>query len=75
MGSRRQASNRFLQLTFVTLKPLFLSFKNPLQNLPFAQRAAKKIGGGLEVSIVLSTVWRLRSAVSLANMLGCVFEQ
>jgi hypothetical protein len=56
-----------LQLTFATSKPLFLLALKTVAKLTLCATSGKKIGGGLEVYIVLSTVWRLRSAGSLAN--------
>jgi hypothetical protein len=55
-----------LQLTFATPKPLFLLALKTVAKLTLCATSGKKIGG-LEVYIVLSTVWRLRSAGSLAN--------
>lgn len=67
MGSRRQASNRLLQLTFSTPKPLFLLSLKTVAKLTLCATSGKKISGGLEVYIVLSTVLRLKSAGSLSN--------
>ena len=67
MGSRRQASNRLFATTFATPKPLVLLALKTVAKLTLCATSGKKIGGGLEVYIVLSTVWRLRSAGSLAN--------
>jgi hypothetical protein len=61
----------FLQLTFATPKPLVLLALKTVAKLTLCATSGKKIGGGLDVYIVLSTVWLLRSAGSLANARAC----
>ena len=56
----------FLRLTFATFKSLFLLSLKTVAKLTLCATGGKKIGGGLEVYIVLSTVWRLRRAGSPA---------
>jgi hypothetical protein len=56
-----------LHLTYATIKPLISWVKKIVAKLTLCATSGKKIGGGLEVYIVLSTVWRLRSAGGLAN--------
>jgi len=67
MGSRRQASNRFFATDFCDTQALVFVVQKTVAKLTLCATSGKKIGGGLEVYIVLSTVWRLRSAGSLAN--------
>jgi hypothetical protein len=57
----------FLRVTFATFKSLFLLSLKTVAKLTLCATSGKKIGGGLEVYIVFSTVLLLRSAVSLAN--------
>ena len=57
----------FLRLTFATFKSLFLLSLKTVAKLTLCATSGKKIGGGLEVYIVLSTVWLLRSAGNLAD--------
>jgi len=46
----------FLQLTFATFKSLFLPSLKTVAKLTLCATSSKKIGGGFEVYIVLSTV-------------------
>jgi hypothetical protein len=46
----------FLQLTFATPKPLVLLTLKTVAKLTLCATSGKKIGGGLEAYIVLSTV-------------------
>jgi len=57
----------FLRLKFATFKFLFLLSLKIVAKITLCATSGKKIGGGLDVYIVLSTVWPLRSAGSLAN--------
>ena len=57
----------FLHLTYATSKPLISWVKKTVAKLTLCATSGKKIGGSLEVYIVLSTVWLLRIAGSLAN--------
>jgi hypothetical protein len=54
-------------LIYATSKPLILWACKIVAKLTFCATSGKKIGGGLGVYIVLSTVWWLKSAGSLAN--------
>jgi hypothetical protein len=56
-----------LLLTYATYKPLISWGQRNVAKLTLCATSGKKIGGGLEVYIVLSTVLLLRSAGSLAN--------
>jgi len=57
----------FLLLTYATCKPLISWGRRNVAKLTLCATSGKKIGGSLKVYIVLSTVWRLKSAGSLAN--------
>jgi len=71
VSKNRTAAGRlqtgFLQLTFATPKPLVLLALKTVAKLTLCATSGKKIGGSLEVYIVLSTVWLLRRAGSLVN--------
>jgi hypothetical protein len=67
MGCRRQASNRFFATDFCDTQALVFVVQKPVAKLTFCATSGKKIGGSLEVYIILSTVWLLRSAGSLAK--------
>jgi hypothetical protein len=62
VSKNRAAAGRlqtgFLQLTFATPKPLVLLALKTVAKLTICATSGKKIGGGLDVYIVLSTCWR-----------------